>query len=182
MSLLSIPNRAILGARQRQVWGGDPICKTARSRRQKWRILHIFGILVSGTKHGGRPDLAGINHPPAFPRLKPGHPAPFCTTNQATKNQRHSGAEGSNVNGEADGQACVQTWARRIEALGLAPLALPLVEIARAFGSLGSHALLLVQPLMNGILDTTTLAQTATLLDSPELLEQLRAHLGREGG
>lgn len=86
------------------------------------------------------------------------------------------------MNGETERQAWVETWARRIEALGLVPLALPLVEIARAFGFLGSQALLLAQPLMAGIVNETALEQAATLLDSPELLEQLRVHLEGERG
>ncbi len=84
------------------------------------------------------------------------------------------------MNGETEGQAWVETWARRIEALGLAPLALPLVEIACAFGFLGSQALLLAQPLMIGIVNETTLERAVTLLDSPELLERLRARLESE--
>jgi hypothetical protein len=84
------------------------------------------------------------------------------------------------MNGEAERQASVETWARRIEALGLATLALPLIEFARAFGFVGSQALLLAQPLMSGIVNETTLEQTVTLLDSPELLERLRLRLEGE--
>lgn len=84
------------------------------------------------------------------------------------------------MNGEIEGQTWVKMWAKRIEALGLKPLALPLVEIARAFGFLGSQALLLAQPLVTGIVNETTLEQAAALLDSPELLERLRAYLEGE--
>lgn len=84
------------------------------------------------------------------------------------------------MNGETEGEAWVETWARRIEALGLAPLVLSFVEIARPFGSLGSQALLLAQPLMAGIVNETTLERAATLLDSPELLERLRVYLEEE--
>lgn len=86
------------------------------------------------------------------------------------------------MNSETDGQAWIETWARRIETLGLAPVALPLIEIAYAFGALGSQALLLAQPLVNGIVNETVLEQTMMLLDSPELLERLRVHLEGEGG
>jgi hypothetical protein len=84
------------------------------------------------------------------------------------------------MSSEAEGQAWVETWAGRIEALGLATLALPLIEIARAFGFVGSQALLLAQPLMSGIVNETTLEHTLTLLDSPELLERLRVRLEGE--
>lgn len=84
------------------------------------------------------------------------------------------------MNSETEGQAWVETWAERIKALGLAPLALPLIEIACAFGAIGSQALLLAQPLMSGLLNETTFEQAASLLDNPELLERLRGHLEEE--
>jgi hypothetical protein len=84
------------------------------------------------------------------------------------------------VSREIEGQAWVETWARRIETLGLSPVALALVEIARAFGFLGSQALLLAQPLVTGIVNDGTLERTATLLDSPELLDRLRVCLEGE--
>ncbi len=77
--------------------------------------------------------------------------------------------------------AWVETWARRIEALGLSSMVLPLIEIAHAFGFLGSHVLLMAQPLMSGIVNDTTLEQISALLDSPELLEHLEMCLeGKE--
>lgn len=75
----------------------------------------------------------------------------------------------------------VETWARRIEVLGLSPVALPLIEIAHAFGFLGSQALLMAQPLVTDIVNDATLEQATALLDSPELLDQLRVRLeGKE--
>ncbi len=74
-------------------------------------------------------------------------------------------------------QSWIETWARRIEALGLAPLVLPFIEAARAFGFVGSQALLFVQPLVAGIVNDASIEQTATLLESPALLERLRACL-----
>ena len=81
---------------------------------------------------------------------------------------------------EIEGQAWVETWARRIETLGLSPVALVLVETAHAFGFLGSQALLLARPLVTGIVNDVTLKRTATLLDSPELLDRLRVCLEGE--
>ena len=74
----------------------------------------------------------------------------------------------------------METWARRIETLGLSPVALALVEIVHAFGFLGSQALFMVQPLVTGIVNDLTLERTATLLDSPELLDRLRGCLEEE--
>jgi hypothetical protein len=85
------------------------------------------------------------------------------------------------MNSETEQQMWVETWARRIEALGLSPVALPLIEIAHAFGFLGSQALLMTQPLVTGIVNDATLEQATALLDSPELLDQLRVRLeGKE--
>jgi len=84
------------------------------------------------------------------------------------------------VSREIEGQAWVETWARRIETLGLSSVALALVEIAHAFGFLGSQALLMAQPLVTGIVNDATLEQTAALLDSPELLDRLRGCLEGE--
>jgi hypothetical protein len=56
-----------------------------------------------------------------------------------------------------------------------------LIEIARPFGLLGNQALLLAQPLLTGVVNHTTVERTADLLDSPELLDQLRACLEGEG-
>lgn len=77
-------------------------------------------------------------------------------------------------------QEWIETWARRIETLGLSPVALPLLEIAHAFGFLGSQALLMAQPLASGFVDDSVLECAATLLDSPELLDRFRMCLEGE--
>lgn len=77
-------------------------------------------------------------------------------------------------------QAWVEAWARRIRGLGLSRVLLPLIDVAHAFGFLGSQALVITQPLTAGIVDDTAIEQAAALLSSPELLEHLRVSL--EGG
>ena len=77
-------------------------------------------------------------------------------------------------------QAWIETWVRRIETLGLSPVALALLEIAHAFGFLGSQVLLVAQPLVTGIVNDTTLERAVDLLESPEMLERFRVCL--EGG
>ena len=77
-------------------------------------------------------------------------------------------------------QAWIETWTRRIETLGLSPVALALLEIAHAFGFLGSQVLLVAQPLVTGIVNDTTLERAVDLLESPEMLERFRVCL--EGG
>lgn len=89
-------------------------------------------------------------------------------------------AEGPIVNNDTQQRAWVKTWARRIKALGLSSVALSLLEIAHAFGFLGSQALLITQPLAAGIVNDSTLEQTLALLDSPELQEQLKLYLEEE--
>ena len=76
--------------------------------------------------------------------------------------------------------AWVETWARRIDALGLSSVTLSLLETARALGFLGSQALLMAQPLVTDLANDTTVERAVTLLDSPELLERLRAYLEGE--
>jgi hypothetical protein len=85
------------------------------------------------------------------------------------------------VNGEEEQQSWIEPWARRVETLGLAPVALPLLEMAEAFGFLGSQVLLLIQPLMSGFVSNTAFERTVALLDSPELLDQFRVCLEGEG-
>jgi len=85
------------------------------------------------------------------------------------------------VSREVEQQVWVETWGRRIEALGLSPVVLLLLETAHAFGFLGSQVLLMTQPLVTGIVNETMLERTVDLLDSPELLNQLRACLEGEG-
>jgi hypothetical protein len=84
------------------------------------------------------------------------------------------------MSSEMNPEAWVETWARRIEALGLSPVVLPLLEVAHAFGFLGSQAILMAQPLVAGVVNDTTLERTMALLDNPELLEQLRVCLDGE--
>jgi len=86
------------------------------------------------------------------------------------------------VSSEPGQQAWVETWARRIEALGLSSVALSSLELASTFGFLGSQALLMTQPLIAGIVNDTAVERAVALLDSPELLEQLKRCLEGEGG
>jgi hypothetical protein len=82
---------------------------------------------------------------------------------------------------ETDRGTWVGEWADRIEASGLSPIALLLLHVGQAFGFLGSQALLLVQPLVMGVVSDVTFERTVALLDSPELLGELRARLEGEG-
>ena len=75
------------------------------------------------------------------------------------------------------GQIWIEAWAERIEAGGFTQLVLPFLEIVRAYGFLGSQALLMIRPLLNGIVNATTLERVSALLDNPELVEQLRERL-----
>jgi hypothetical protein len=85
------------------------------------------------------------------------------------------------VNGEQEQRSWIEAWARRVETLGLTPVALPLLEMAEAFGFLGSQVLLVIQPLVSGFVSNTGFERTVALLDSPELLDQFRVCLEGEG-
>lgn len=85
------------------------------------------------------------------------------------------------MNREIEQRAWVETWVRRIDRLGLLPVALSFLEIAAAFGFLGSQALFMIQPLLAGIIDDATFERTVTVLDSREWLEQFRIHLEEQG-
>jgi hypothetical protein len=58
---------------------------------------------------------------------------------------------------------------------------MPIIELARAFGLLGSHALMIAQPLAHDFLNDAALERMTTLLESPALLDRLRDRLEREG-
>lgn len=77
-------------------------------------------------------------------------------------------------------QGWIDEWAERIEALNLSPIALPLLEIARAFGFLGGQVLFIVQPLVDDLVSAAAVERTAMLLNDPETLEQLSKRLERE--
>lgn len=80
------------------------------------------------------------------------------------------------MNGKQEQQAEIDRWAKLIELRGLSPLALPLLDLADAFGFLVSHAFLAVEPLMRGT-SVDTFGRPAALLSRPELRQQLRNRL-----
>ena len=84
------------------------------------------------------------------------------------------------MSSEVTSEAWVEDWAGRIKALGFSPAALFLIEMARAFGTLGSHAVLLAQPLAVGLVDELTLDRLSVLLEERELLDRLEASLRGE--
>ena len=82
------------------------------------------------------------------------------------------------MNGDVIGQQIwVETWARRIEALGLSAVVFPLFELARAFGRLGSQVMFLIQPFMSDTVSGSTLSKTARMLEDPAFYEQLTLYL-----
>jgi len=82
---------------------------------------------------------------------------------------------------QAEKKTWIQRWAEGIEVSGLSSLVLLLIEATYAFRFLGNHLFLITRPLMSGILEETTIERAATLLNNPESLAQLKAHLeGRD--
>jgi hypothetical protein len=70
-------------------------------------------------------------------------------------------------------------WAERIHRSGLDVVALPLLEVGRGLGGLASHALLFVEPLLNGVVDRQRIAQYVALLEDPSALESLIRRIER---
>ena len=82
------------------------------------------------------------------------------------------------MNGGTSGQQIwVETWARRLDTLGLSVVAFPLFELAQAFGRLGSQVCFLIQPFMADTASESTLSKTAQMLEDPGFYEQLTLYL-----
>ena len=70
-----------------------------------------------------------------------------------------------------------EMWARRIEAAGLTPVAVPLLEIIRPLGFLAGQLLLLGEPLLMGLTSRDDVRGTAAWLEDPEQAERLLKRL-----
>lgn len=81
--------------------------------------------------------------------------------------------------GEAERALQVEEWAQRIEATGLTPVLLPLLELARPLGFLMSQILLLGEPLLDGISSRGTVQKAAVWLEDPDLVDQLLTRLAQ---
>jgi hypothetical protein len=84
------------------------------------------------------------------------------------------------MSSELTSEAWVEDWAGRIRALGFSSGVLLLIEMARAFGPLGSHGVLLAQPLVDGLVDQVTIDRLASLLEQRDLLDRLELSLRGE--
>jgi hypothetical protein len=71
-------------------------------------------------------------------------------------------------------------WAEHIHDSGLSVVALPLLEIGRGLGVLASHAILLAQPILAGLVDEENIAQCVALLEDPSALERLIRRVERK--
>lgn len=70
-----------------------------------------------------------------------------------------------------------EALARRIEAAGLTPVAVPLLEIIRPLGFLAGQLLLLGEPLLVGLTSRDEVHGTAAWLEDPEHAERLLKRL-----
>ena len=73
----------------------------------------------------------------------------------------------------------MEKWVQRIEEMGLSPLAVPLLELARALGPLIAQALLLGYPLLSGVVSSEALERAAGWLDDSRGAERLLSRLER---
>ncbi|HEC34239.1 MAG TPA: hypothetical protein ENI37_05930 [Chloroflexi bacterium] len=73
-----------------------------------------------------------------------------------------------------------EEWGRRIKEAGLNPVAIPLLETARALGFVAAQALLLGQPFLAGLVDEAALQRATAWLEDPQQIEELLAHLENE--
>jgi hypothetical protein len=74
---------------------------------------------------------------------------------------------------EIDQEQWLDELAERIDHSGLSVVALPILEIGRGLGVLASQALLLIQPVFKGLVDTASINRYATLFEDPAALEKL---------
>jgi hypothetical protein len=68
---------------------------------------------------------------------------------------------------------------RWIEKAGLSPVAIPVLEVARALGLVAAQALLLGQPLLRGLVDDAALDDAVHWLEDPEQVERSLERLER---
>ena len=86
--------------------------------------------------------------------------------------------KGFSVSGDTiDRRVWVETRPTRIKGMGLSSLTFAILELARAFGCLGSQILFLIQPFVSDIVSDATLSRTAEMLEDPGVHEQLAEYL-----
>lgn len=73
-------------------------------------------------------------------------------------------------NSQVEQEQIIQRWARWINRVGLATVAIPLIEIGRAWGFLGAQTLIIAQPILGLVLDGRTIGNYAALLENPNAM------------
>jgi hypothetical protein len=81
---------------------------------------------------------------------------------------------------EADQAQWLDHWATRIYGSGLTAVALPVLQVAQGLGFLASQALLLVQPVLAGLVDATSINRCLVLLEDPTMMEGLVERIERK--
>ena len=64
-------------------------------------------------------------------------------------------------------------WANQLEARGLTPIAIPLLDVLQVWGFVGGQLLWMLAPLFG----QSSLASLAEILEEPEMLGELQAQL-----
>lgn len=79
-----------------------------------------------------------------------------------------------------DQEQLIERWANWINRRGLATVALPLLEVGRSLGFLGAQVLLMAQPILGLVLDSSRVTSYAALLEDPDALDRLLEQIEQE--
>jgi len=77
----------------------------------------------------------------------------------------------------SENESRVEILAQRIETAGLTPVAIVLLELARALGVLAGQTVLLGEPLLSGFVDQKAIRETSNWLADPDRVEELITRL-----
>ena len=81
---------------------------------------------------------------------------------------------------DASHEQWLEQWAERIHRSDLSVVILPLLEVSRGLGFLASQALLLTQPVLEGLVKRESIDRYVTLLEDPVALEDLIQRVERK--
>jgi hypothetical protein len=81
---------------------------------------------------------------------------------------------------DAGQEQWLEQWAERIHRSDLSVVIVPLLEVGRGLGFLASQALLLTQPVLEGLVKRESINRYVTLFEDPAALESLIQRVERK--